>query len=93
MRRRRNLVAVTLRLAEPAAMALVRTEITAIGCEEARRLLDLYRKGEREPRLGEAVLDQLTRLGKTARSRPHLAGVTNHNPPILLFDTDVYAET
>ncbi|MAS54786.1 MAG: hypothetical protein CMJ44_09245 [Pimelobacter sp.] len=70
-------------------MALIRTELTAAGREEARRLLAVYRKGGREPAVEEEVIADVTRLGKTPRSRPRLAGTTDHNPPILLFDTDV----
>lgn len=74
-------------------MALIRTEVTATDREESRRLLALYRKGGRESRLEDEVIDQLTRLGKTPRGRPRLAGATNHNPPILLFDTEVHPES
>lgn len=70
-------------------MALIRTELTASDREEARRLLALYRKGGRDPAVEEEVIADVTRLGKTPRCRPHLAGITDHNPPLFLFDTDV----
>lgn len=74
-------------------MPLVRTELPAESREHGRRLLDAYRKGGRDRRLEDRVLDELALQGLTPRGRPRLAGMTNANPPLLLFDTDVHSET
>ncbi|WP_228386916.1 hypothetical protein, partial [Ornithinicoccus halotolerans] len=56
-------------------------------------LLRRYRSGERDPHLEDQVVAELSLRGLTPRGRPHLAGLTNANPPLLLFDTDVHPET
>ncbi|GAA1223611.1 hypothetical protein GCM10009676_01220 [Prauserella halophila] len=73
-------------------MPLTRTEITAESREEARRLLELYRKGGHDQALEAEVTDDVVKHGFTPRGRPRLAGSTNGNPPILFFDTDVYPD-
>lgn len=73
-------------------MPLVRTEMPAASREAARRLLDRYRDGGRDPRLEGDVADELSARGLTPRGRPRLAGSTSGNPPLLLWDTDVESD-
>ncbi|GAA4425091.1 hypothetical protein GCM10023169_22400 [Georgenia halophila] len=70
-------------------MPLVRIELVADSREHGRRVLDRYRKGEREHRLEDEVLAELALRGFTPRRRPRLTGISSANPPLLLFDTDV----
>lgn len=74
-------------------MPLIRTELAAESRDHARGVLRRYRSGERDPHLEDQVVAELSLRGLTPRGRPHLAGLTNANPPLLLFDTDVHPET
>lgn len=74
-------------------MPLLRVEVTAESRESARRVLDAYRNGKRDRDLELRVVDEVGRLGRTARGRPRLTGTTNGNPPLLLFDVEVESET
>jgi hypothetical protein len=61
--------------------------------ETARRLLELYQRGEHDAALERRAADDLAVRRMTAKGRPRLAGRTTDNPPISFFDTEVYSET